>query len=382
VSRNHICFLVGTLSQGGAERQLYYMLRVLQKNCKTLTVLCLTKGEYWEERIKALGIPVVWVGQHETRVLRLQAILREIRRLKPDLLQSSHFFTNLPAAIAGRLFGIPAIGAVRNDCLNEVAGVGILVGKLNLRVPRWLAGNSRAGLENARMQGVSGRSLFFLPNVVDCTEFRFSPRAAHNPVRIVTAGRLVQQKRQDRFIRLIARLRSSMPLAIQGVIAGDGPTLEQLRRQIEELQLSPHDIELRGVSTDMKNLYHQADIFVLTSDWEGTPNVVLEAMASGVPVVSTDVGDVRELIDDGVTGFVVSRHAEDDLFSRVAQLAEDSSRRKTFAESARRRIEMNFSLERLSDYLNSLHSMVVDGGEQEGTRLVKNGTGHAREGEH
>jgi len=355
VVRRKICFIVGTLSQGGAERQLYYMLRILHEEGNKVIVLCLTQGEYWEPRIKKLGVTVVWVGQRKARSLRLLRILREVHRLKPDILQSSHFYTNFPTAIAGKIFGIPAIGAVRTDCLNEVAGLGRTLGVLNLKSPRLIAGNSTAALKNARKCGVPEPRLFFLPNVVDCTEFQFAARVPRNVIRLVTAGRLVGQKRHDRFIRLISRLRSSVASPVKGIIVGAGPEREVLEHQIVDLQLEEH-VDFLGLSRNMKSIYDEADIFVLTSDFEGTPNVILESMASGVPVVSTDVGDVSALIEDGVSGFIVNSECEEDLLIRVQQLIQDSHKRQVFAANARRHIERAFSLTRLSVYLDSLYT--------------------------
>jgi glycosyltransferase involved in cell wall biosynthesis len=335
------------------------MVRILSEAGNNVTVLCLTRGDYWESRIKDLGVHVTWVGQHEARPLRLLSILREVGRLNPDILQSSHFFTNFPTAIAGRIFGIPAIGAVRTDCNNEVAGPGRILGLLNLKVPRVVAGNSRAALQNARTFGVPQQRLFFLPNVVDCIEFEFTDKALHSPVRVVTAGRLVEQKRHDRFVRLIWRL-SSLQLAVKGMIFGTGPRRGALQEQMRELHLTEKHLQFGGLMGNMRHIYSGADIFVLTSDFEGTPNVVLEAMASGVPVVSTDVGDVRALIEDGVSGFVVSRDNEEDLIARVRQLVEDPSQRRAYAKNARRHVEMNCSLIRLSDCLEALYRSAED----------------------
>ena len=356
--RRRICFISGTLAQGGAERQLYYMARVLRDQGHAVTVLCLTKGEHWEERIRALGVPVEWVGRYDARPLRLASVVNAARRLRPQLLQSSHFYTNFPAAVAGRVLGIPSIGAMRTDGANEVASLGRVLGPLNLKTPTLLAGNSKAAIVNARARGVREGRLFFLPNVIDCDEFGHAPKSAHNPIRIVTAGRLVEQKRHDRFLRLLQTLRRTVTVPVKGIIVGDGPERARLQAQVHELDLGD-DVDIRGVTRDMKGVYREADVFVLTSDFEGTPNVVLEAMACGVPVVSTDVGDVRAVINDGATGFVVEPDREDDLANRVRQLVLDACQRMTLATNARRDIEARFSLDRLAGYLDSLYAAVA-----------------------
>jgi glycosyltransferase involved in cell wall biosynthesis len=357
--RRNICFLTGTLGQGGAERQLYYMLRALKDAGHRLTVLCFTRGEYWESRIAALGVPVIWVGQRTGAVARVLAIVSEIRRLRPDILQSSHFYTNLPAAIVGRLFRIPAIGAMRNDCISEVAANGSVRGRLNLRAPRLIAANSRLGIRNARAIGIPDRRLFFLPNVVDTNEFLAGGRRSHQAIRVVTAGRMVEQKRHDRFLRLLARLRDTVSRPVEGLIVGDGPLRSSLQRQARELGLNEPSLIFGGLSQRMHDVYKAADVFVLTSDWEGTPNVVLEAMASGVPVVSTDIGGVADLIEDGISGFLVKPDAAEDLAARVAQLVEDASLRDTLAKNARQRVEVNFSHLRLPGHFESLYATAL-----------------------
>ena len=115
-----ICFLAGTLGQGGAERQLYYMLEELQQAGLRVTLLCLTQGEFWERRITELGVRCVWVGQKQSRLWRLFRIFQELRQERPDIVQSQHFYTNLYAAVAGRILGLPTIGAIRSDVFGEV----------------------------------------------------------------------------------------------------------------------------------------------------------------------------------------------------------------------------------------------------------------------
>ena len=89
-----ICILAGTLGRGGAERQLYFMLRALVREGVTVKLLCLTKGEAFEEQIRELGVEVEWVGRTGNQLLRLYEIYKAVRAVKPDLIQSSHFYTN------------------------------------------------------------------------------------------------------------------------------------------------------------------------------------------------------------------------------------------------------------------------------------------------
>ncbi|MFM8395386.1 MAG: glycosyltransferase, partial [Acidobacteriota bacterium] len=128
-----IAFIAGTLGQGGAEKQLYHLLRALRDGGASLHLLCLTQGEFWEGPIRELGIPISWVGQSRSRLARLRHILAVLRGIAPQLVQSQHFYTNLYAALAGRLLRIPSVGAIRNDLFSELRHGGRLLGPLCLR---------------------------------------------------------------------------------------------------------------------------------------------------------------------------------------------------------------------------------------------------------
>lgn len=337
------------------------MLGILKRAGVNLTVLCLTRGEYWEAAIRALGVPVIWVGRASSRLLRLVAVMRHVRRLKPDVIQSAHFYTNLYAAIAGRFIGIPSIGALRNDCISEVASLGALPGRLSLKLPTILAANSQTAIENAKLLGADESSLYYLPNAIVVPEVTYAKRNGQGAITLLSVGRLVEQKRMDRFIRLIARLHSDRKLRARGVIVGAGPQRHTLQEYAKDLGLTEDTITFRGAVADMADTYAMADIFVLTSDWEGTPNVVLEAMAHGLPVLATKVGGVPALIQHDVNGILVQRDDEEELLRQVYRLAEDHKLRVAMGERARGFVATSHSLQQLEEALKGLYARVLAG---------------------
>src|SRR5213593_4389041 len=128
-----VSFVAGTLGQGGAERQLFYMVKALVETGARPRVLCLTRGEFWEERITSLGVPVTWVGERPSRLARTRAIVAELKRERPDILQSQHFYTNLYVVAAARVLGVREIGAIRCNAAWEVSDLGDTLGRLSLR---------------------------------------------------------------------------------------------------------------------------------------------------------------------------------------------------------------------------------------------------------
>jgi glycosyltransferase involved in cell wall biosynthesis len=355
LSRLNICFLAGTLGPGGAERQLLYVLKALRDNGTSLRLMCLTRHEFWEKAVGDLNIPITWIGKRQSKYSRVVALVRALRKEPPDVIQSQHFYTNLYAAGAARALGIREIAALRNDCFSEVRANGPVLGRLSLRLPRMLVANSQAAIRTAVTMGVPDARLCLLPNVVDTVLFKPVARDRRDSITLITAGRLVEQKRPDRFLRLLRNLRQHSRTPVKGLVVGDGPLRGELERTAAEMGLLPDVVEFRGVEEDMASAYRNADLLILTSDWEGTPNVVLEAMASGLPVVATSVGGIGEIIKSGETGELTVAGDDAEVMRIVLGLINDSGLRTRLGSSARTFIEANHSLQRLPHRLAAIY---------------------------
>lgn len=353
-----VCIIAGALGQGGAERQMFYIAQALQNSGCKVRFLSLTRGEIWEGRIKDLGVTVTWVGQNAGRGARLRRIIEELRRDKPHILQSGHFFTNIYAALAGRLLGLRDIGAIRSNALSEATAHGRSAGVLCMRLPRLLAANSRVGMRNAVQLGVPEKRLRFLPNVLDTEHFRPPDSQPDGPFHLVAVGRLGPEKRFDRFLRVVARLREASP-AVRATLVGDGSQRESLQSLARELQIE--DIfSFTGAVADPRPYFQSAHIAFLCSTYEGTPNVLLEAQACGLPVVSTNVGGVADALQDGKTGILVMPETEEatveQLYQAVQTLHDDEMRRRAMSHQARNFIEENYSVARLPKFLAELYA--------------------------
>lgn len=354
-----ICFLAGTLGQGGAERQLFYILSALRQAGCHPYLLSLSQGEFWEDKIRALDVPVYWVGRHESKPLRLLSIMNVVRHMPLDVFQSQHFYTNLYVVVAARMLGLHGIGAIRNDGISELRDTGFIGGRLNLHSPSTIAANSQSAIRTVIQQGVYAQRLHFLPNVVDCERFKPQATLGNGHIRILAVGRLVEQKRMDRFLDVLKHVKTRAGLAIHGIIAGDGPQRGWLEDQASEMGLLPETIEFRGKVADTTSLYQSADILVLTSDWEGTPNVVLEAMASGLPVVANAVGGVPEIVKRGETGYLINPGDDDAMMSAVLGLANDPGLRRTMGQRAREYVLEHHSVARMPVFLEELYQSVL-----------------------
>jgi glycosyltransferase involved in cell wall biosynthesis len=351
-----ICLLTGTLGQGGAERQLFYIASALKSAEAQVQVLSLTSGEMWESRLQAIGVPVKFVGASASRLVRLFAITKAVRDFRPAIVQSQHFYTNAYSGLAARVCGARAIGAVRGNGFSDLRTSGRGFGKPSLYLPHKLVANSRAAIRNLISLNCPREKLDFLPNVIDLNRFSPTVSTNGNPLTILGIGRFTAEKRFDRFLHVIAALQQACHVPCKALIAGSGPLRAELEKLARECNLRPGTVEFCGDVSEVESLYKKSSLFLLTSDHEGTPNVVMEAMASSLPVVATAVGDVPALVEHGLSGYVVGITEVGDAVRYLVELIQDSSKRESMGSRARAFIKRHHDLASLPDYLARLYS--------------------------
>jgi glycosyltransferase involved in cell wall biosynthesis len=160
-------------------------------------------------------------------------------------------------------------------------------------------------------------------------------------IAIGSIGRLARQKRFDLLLTAFAMLRNRRP-HLRLLIAGDGDDRAKLERLAGRLGIGA-SCRFLGHRSDVTRFHHALDLFVQSSEYEGTPNVVLEAMALETPVVATDVGGTRDLIQDGVHGLIVRPRDPKALAAAVRTALDHPERTRARADAARRRVENEFT---------------------------------------
>lgn len=364
LSNLKICYLAGTLGQGGAERQLFYAVQALRQSGATVQVLSLEPAGFWDAPIRQLGVAVSWVGQNRSRFKRVVRIVKHLRRQPPDILQSQHFYSNAYASLAAFCLKCKGIGALRSNGQFEFAECGRLGGRMNLHLPTLLAANSQSSIQYAIKHHVARSRLFFLPNVVDTEKFKPACDHSQGPITLLSVGRLTREKRFDRFISLVHQLRSTRGLDVRGWIVGPTRADQQLRpvleRQAAALGLLPHHLRFLGSMGDLSAIYQQAAIFVLTSEHEGTPNVVLEAMATGLPVVATNVGGIPDIIHHRNTGFLLAQEDTRAQLDALCELVQNPQLRAEMGARARAFVQETHSVQRLPGQLAALYQLALE----------------------
>jgi len=166
-------------------------------------------------------------------------------------------------------------------------------------------------------------------------------------VRIVFVGRLSKQKDPLLLLRAFSELPPELKNKAKIVIIGDGPKREKLENFIKQSKLE-EKIKLRGALPREKvfEMLRESDIFVLTSNWEGFPRTILEAMSFGLAIVASDVGGVREAINEDC-GILVKRGDKEGLKRALEKLLKNPEIVQKMGEKSRERVEREFSLEKM-----------------------------------
>jgi len=204
-----------------------------------------------------------------------------------------------------------------------------------------------------RQRGVSN-SIQTMPGAIDGSEFR--PADGHPRIDLMLVGRLVEIKRVDLFLRAVACVSEKVP-TVKAAVVGDGPLGVLLQRLADDLGIS-HCVEFWGFRKDVGECLRQARIFVLTSRSEGLALSLMEAMTCGLPAVVANVGDLGDLVEDGVNGHLVTERSAEAFADRIVDLLADSAKYAAFSLAARRsaqRFETAAAVKQWDELLGSLN---------------------------
>lgn len=309
----HLAIFLPSLAGGGAERVLLSLAeRFASAGVRVDLVLVRREGE-WLGSVPH-GVNVVSLQRRKTRSA-IFALAGYLRREHPQTLLSSLYRNNIVAIIAARLsmrkVRVVIREANRTDFLIAANSSSRLRMKLDLfylrrAYPRAAAiiavsGSVREGLIQTHV--ASSVPIHVIPNPISAPAG--AQRHAQHPdtVSIVACGRLSREKDYATLLRAFARLHQRVPAQL--TILGDGPERCALQALAHKLDIAA-DVAWPGFVADPLPYMREASVFVHTSLFEGLPNVLLQAMASGCPIVATDCpGGVREALDGGRFGTLV-----------------------------------------------------------------------------
>jgi len=356
-----VLHVITGLSASGAENALYNLLQGGLAARADHHIISLTDEGAVGPRIRALGVPVTALGMRKSlpSVRGVVQLRRTVRAFLPDVIQGWMYHGNLAALLARfRANGRPALAWNVRHSLYDLAYEKPMMRQV-IRTNRWLSPAPQAVLYNSRLSrkqhrafGFSSRNARIIPNGVNLRRFAYSPEAGRRvrselgipgdaPI-VGHVARLHPMKDHANFLRAAASLAARHPevhFLLSGIdVVWENKALAELVP--EEMQGRFH---MLGERSDVPDLMSAMDVFCLSSWAEAFPNVLGEAMATGVPCVATDVGDSADIVDD--TGVVVPPRDANALVDGIERLLMmPPEGRRVLGAAARARVQANYEL--------------------------------------
>ncbi len=337
-SKLKIVFLISELGKGGSERQLFLLLTHMDfALIEPVVVVFNPCAPSYQPELQAAGIRVIEIPPKKKNILaRLLFLINLLLREQPQVVHSWSVHNNPYASLAGWVAQVPVrVGSMRDSLKNrDFQSLPWLLKKLAIRCIPIIFVNADSIKRELLAIKVSPKKIIILKNCVSKVvpptgspvEVFNLPHTASNCRIIGTVCNLRAKKNIHIFIQGLAQVMGDDENLI-GVIIGQPIPEEQnyyhrIQSLIYQLNLTKR-IFLLGFRDDAPVLMHYFDIFCLLSEYEGTPNAVLEAMAAGVPVIASAVGGIPDLIEHGVTGLLVPPGDKDAFALALRQLLEN-----------------------------------------------------------
>lgn len=326
--KRHI-FFIGTLRNGGAERVVSILAsKMAEEGMDTEIIMYYDKPVFYEVSPKVkLTVVETEAGTKSKgkNLLWLRKYFKENAKVVISFLAPF----NMMAIAANMGNGTPIIVADRNDPRNVPSK--FLIRKTRDFLYRFADGIVVQTQKNKEyFSKTVQRKSIVIYNPVDLKEYVGIALRVEKEKKIVTAGRLMPQKNQKMMIRAFAEvLKKHSDYKL--VIYGEGPSETELRNLVEELGIS-ENVSMPGNVKDLHDRIKTAEIFVLSSDYEGMPNALIEAMCLGLPVISTKVSGTEELISESLNGILTEIGDEKEMTKAMLKLLADNEKRKLYAK--------------------------------------------------
>jgi len=354
-----VLFVISNLSYAGAQLQMLTLLRNLDRSKISPEVCTLSERSELELEITKLGIPL-W---RTTKRFRYDPWIfvrfaQLCRRRRIQVIYSWLEFDNLVGRVGGRLAGVPCIIASECNTNYTLPGLRKYLEKWTIRLSDVIVTPSLAGrkflMEDKK---VTSDRIRVIHNGFDSGSLKISTpgelrrrfSVPSDAIVIGLAARIRPQKNFDLFFDVGEKLTTASPNVWFLHVGDIAPTYESYGEWVHERQKTLRNAEriiLGGLCREMGKFYEAIDILLFTSDYESSPTVLVEGMMTGLPVVSTDVGDNQHVLGDQ-GGIITAVGDEQALVAGLTKLIEDRELRKRMGEYNRQRATDLFSLRRM-----------------------------------
>ncbi|MDD4607462.1 MAG: glycosyltransferase [Patescibacteria group bacterium] len=343
-----IIHILSELKPAGAEHLVLDLVKNLDPAQFEIQVWAVVGGGELEIEFKKLNINVqVFNKKTKLGLGVLWQMYRKLKIFQPNIVHTHLFAGDMWGKVASRLAGIKNIISTEHN-------IDIDEGQIKKKIKRWtykftscVVAVSQA-VKNYTIQTyqVKTEKIQVIYNGIDLNKFTFCPREINQRQPIIgTIARLEPQKGQEFLIQAFQQVLKKYPQANLWII-GYGSLEGKLKKQVADLNLDPA-VKFWGGRMDIIEKLKQLDIFVLASEWEGLGIALIEAMASGLPVIGTRVGGIPELIQDGETGLLVKSQSVEELSQAIIKLLDQPELSFKLGQQASQVVKQNFDIQKM-----------------------------------
>jgi L-malate glycosyltransferase len=401
VKQKKILHIIKGLGRGGAERLLVSTIRQHSKHYAFDVVYFLPEKNHLQKELESLGCTVTCLSSSNvlSMVSQLPALVKIIRANHYDILHAHLPWAGIVARLAGKITGVKVVYTEHN-LFNRYNVVTRVISKLTFGWQHTVIAVSDKVKEVLEREVNPTVPVRVINNGVDVEEFsvtgfrlpvagsvekmegvevgdtdpsvllhdvgnQFDPSVLRTPplkgeekknkkkIVIGTVTALTEQKRMDRWIRIAEKVSAKIP-ECAFVIVGDGVLREELHAWAKAL-VEQKKLVLPGQTNDPVSWLAHIDIFLMSSDFEGLPVSLLEAMAMQCVPVVTNVGGIPAVVEQGVNGFMVETEQEEEAVLHIITLAQDEVLRKRMGTAARKTVVEKYSVTRMVGELEEVY---------------------------
>ena len=313
----------------GAEKVVCQIIHAFQGEVEM--VYCSPESDIVRKMVEGQGVTYL-----SMKTMSVSELSRVIREQKPDLIHAHDMRAGFFSALC--CGNIPLVSHIHNNAYDarglSPKTVGYLLAGFRAKHIFWVSQSSFDGYAFHKLFAKKSSVLY---NVIDTDEIytKLSQDSNSYDYDLIYVGRLTYQKNPQRLLRLCARLKESKP-DLKVAIVGTGELEEELKALCKELNLED-TVRFLGFQPNPIKMVACSKAMILTSRWEGTPMCALEAMALGTPVVSTPSDGMKDLLTDGVSGYLTE--SDEQMAVDLLKIFTQPEHRQLLAENARKKFD-------------------------------------------
>lgn len=375
MKRIKILYVITALNIGGAEMMLYRMLKFLEKEKYEIKVVSLiNKGAVGKLIHDDLGIEVYALGiiNFTRLIFGIIRLKRIITGFKPEIVHSHMVHANLVTRITRLLCRFPVLICTIHNLEERGSKKSGWIREMLYRLTDPLCDLttqvSKIGLEKyINKKIVSRNKIAYIPNGIDMQNYAINTNSNKNLIEILdikgkfillAVGSLTVQKDYPNMLKAVKIVSSKFPELIL-LIAGSGPLMVELQAVTKELEIDDV-VKFLGIRNDVPALMDIADLYIMSSSWEGLPVVLLEAASSRLPIVATDVGGNSEVVINEKNGLLVPATNSEVLSMAIIKIINmNNEERIAMGNYGYNYVQENYSLEKIISIWESVYQKIL-----------------------